>query len=182
MNGFVYDSITNGRNESNPESMFDQTNAPIINTLAKEFAVFDKWFASAPTGTDPNRAFAMSGTSDGILTNFNGSLYTQQSYFDYLREHNHTFAGYYQDDLWALGYFKDLLDRKNSIYVKHIDYFFKDVLAGDLPEFTWLQPILGIYGTSEHPQVPTYLATSRCICDGRRKANKKNIRSDKKWA
>jgi phospholipase C len=50
-------------NESNPVSMFDSATAPIINTLAKEFAVFDSWFASVPTGTDPNRAFAMSGTS-----------------------------------------------------------------------------------------------------------------------
>ncbi len=63
MNGFVMNTIKNGLNESNPVSMFDSATAPIINTLAKEFAVFDSWFASVPTGTDPNRAFAMSGTS-----------------------------------------------------------------------------------------------------------------------
>jgi phospholipase C len=41
---------------------------------AKEFVVFDKWFCSLPGPTDPNRAFAMSGTSDGLVTNFNGTL------------------------------------------------------------------------------------------------------------
>lgn len=72
-------------NETNPVSMFDSKSAPILNTLAKEFAVFDSWFASIPTGTDPNRAFAMSGTSQGVLSNFNGTLWPQQSYLDYLR-------------------------------------------------------------------------------------------------
>jgi phospholipase C len=64
-------------NETNPVSMFDSKSAPILNTLAKEFAIFDSWFASIPTGTDPNRAFAMSGTSQGVLSNFNGTLWPQ---------------------------------------------------------------------------------------------------------
>ena len=99
MDGFVYDSIVNGLTEDNPVSMFDSTSAPIINTLATEFAVFNSWFCSIPGPTDPNRQFAMAGTSEGILTNFNGTLYTQQSYLDYLTDYNRTFAGYYQDDL-----------------------------------------------------------------------------------
>ncbi|RYG60490.1 hypothetical protein EON64_19260 [archaeon] len=47
-----------------------------------------RWHCSVPGPTDPNRAFAMSGTSAGILTNFNGTYYTQTSYFEYLRQHN----------------------------------------------------------------------------------------------
>ena len=121
MDGFVYDSIINELNESNPVSMFDISSAPIINTLALEYAVFDHWFCSIPTSTDPNRQFAMSGTSQGVLTNFNGTLYPQQSYFDYLRTNNRTFAGYFQDDLWALGYFEDLLKEENSIYIKELE-------------------------------------------------------------
>eukprot|EP01031_Cornospumella_fuschlensis_P027234 gene27234-32901_t len=81
MDGFVYDSVKTGLNETNPVSMFDSSTAPIINTLAQEFAVFDRWHCSVPGPTDPNRAFAMSGTSNGILTNFNGTYYTQTSYF-----------------------------------------------------------------------------------------------------
>ncbi len=48
MNGFVLDSINNARNETNPVAMFDKTNAPIINKLAMEFAVFDHWHCSVP--------------------------------------------------------------------------------------------------------------------------------------
>jgi phospholipase C len=55
MDGFVMDAIIHGLNETNPVSMFDSTTAPIINLLAKEFAVFDSWFSSVPSATDPNR-------------------------------------------------------------------------------------------------------------------------------
>ena len=141
MNGFVYDSLANGLNETNPVRMFDMASAPIINTLAMEYSVFDRWFCSVPGPTDPNRAFAMSGTSLGVLSNFDGTLYPQQSYFDYLRQHNRTFAGYYQDDLWALGYFEDLVTPENSQFIKELEpHFYDDVAAGNLADFTWLQP------------------------------------------
>jgi len=128
-------------------NMFDITTAPIINTLGKEFAIFDHWHCSIPGPTDPNRAFAMSGTSRGILTNFNGTLWDQQSYFDYLRQNDRTFAGYYQTDLWALFYFQDTNKPENSQFMYDLDdHFFDDVAAGTLPQFTWLQPQTSSYG------------------------------------
>ena len=75
MNGFVYDSLLNNLDENNSVSMFDSKSAPIINLLGTEFAIFDRWFSSVPGPTDPNRQFAMSGTSLGALNNFNGTLY-----------------------------------------------------------------------------------------------------------
>jgi phospholipase C len=166
MNGFVYDSIISGLNETNPVNMFDETNAPIINTLAKEFAVFDKWFCSIPGPTDPNRAFAMSGTSTGVLTNFNGTLWEQQSYFDYLQKHNRSFSGYYQDDLWALGYFKDLHDPKNSQHIHELDQkFYSDVAEGNLSDFIWLQPRMT---TVSETSVPTWQHPDASIREGER--------------
>lgn len=152
MDGFVWDSVKVAQSESNPVSMFDHTSAPIINTLATEFAVFDRWFCSIPTSTDPNRAFAMSGTSEGVITNFNGTLWTQQSYLDYLRVHNRTFAGYYQDDLWALGYFQDMHTPEVASHIFDLDtHFFADVAAGNLPDFTWLQPRSAVHGVHKQP-------------------------------
>ncbi len=128
MNGFVHDTILNGLNETNPVSMFDNSTAPIINTLAAEFAVFDKWFCSLPGPTDPNRGFAMSGTSMGMITNFNGTLWTHQSYFDYLYQNNRTVRGYYQDDLWALGYFEDMTKPDIAANILDLDtHFFSDL-------------------------------------------------------
>ena len=38
---------------------------PVINTLAKEFAVSDAYFSSVPSNTDANSAFALTGNSIG---------------------------------------------------------------------------------------------------------------------
>ena len=51
MNGFIQTQIDVNQSLINPVSMFDQEKAPIINTLAKEFAVFDSWFSSVPGPT-----------------------------------------------------------------------------------------------------------------------------------
>lgn len=140
MDGFILDAIETNRNESNPISMFDINSAPIINTLGLEYAIFDNWYCSVPGPTDPNRAYAMSGTSNGAINNFNGTLWTQQSYFDFLRENNHTFNGYFQDDLWALGYFKDMLKPENIKNIKPLEFFYEDLKNNNIADFIWLQP------------------------------------------
>ena len=73
MDGFVKVSVDGGKDCMNTIQMFTPYSANIINSLAEEFAVLDRSFASIPTSTDPNRAMAMSGTSDGVVTNFNGT-------------------------------------------------------------------------------------------------------------
>ena len=44
---------------------FQQQDLPVLTTLALEFAVFNRWFASIPGPTICNRAFAHYGTSFG---------------------------------------------------------------------------------------------------------------------
>ena len=50
MTGFVQNAVELGHNASNPMAMFTPENnsAPVINFLAKEFAVMDNWFCSLP--------------------------------------------------------------------------------------------------------------------------------------
>lgn len=114
MDGWLKECSDVGRDLDNPISMFTPETAPIINTLAEEFVVFDHWYCSVPTSTDPNRAYAMSGTSNAMVTNFNGTLWTQQSHIDWLNERNISAGGYYQDDLWALGYYEDYHKHENA--------------------------------------------------------------------
>lgn len=42
---------------------------PVLNGLAKHYAVCDMWFSSVPSQTNSNRAFAFCGTSKGLVNN-----------------------------------------------------------------------------------------------------------------
>ena len=48
---------------------YTSSQLPVLNQLAKHYAVSDAWFASVPSQTNPNRAFTMCGTSDGLVNN-----------------------------------------------------------------------------------------------------------------
>jgi len=69
-------------NNGTPEVMMGYTpeQLPVLNGLAKNFAISDEWFCSMPGGTDVNRAFSLTGSSLGHLNNFqNGVQYTEWS-------------------------------------------------------------------------------------------------------
>jgi len=66
MGGFLSDYQTTASKKPNcilqaytPESL------PVINTLAREFAISDAYFCSVPSNTDANRAFSLTGNSIG---------------------------------------------------------------------------------------------------------------------
>lgn len=61
---------------------------PVMHALAKQYAVSDYWFCSVPTQTNPNRAFATCGTSDGQIVNGNLglSLFSSDTVFNRLEE------------------------------------------------------------------------------------------------
>jgi phospholipase C len=48
---------------------FTPDQVPVISTLARAFGVSDRWHASAPCRTWPNRFFAHAGTADGYVNN-----------------------------------------------------------------------------------------------------------------
>ena len=76
---------------------FTSGQLPILNQLAREFAVCDRWFASMPGPTEPNRLFAMAASSGGlddsptleglqfaVATGFDGYEFENGSIFDLL--------------------------------------------------------------------------------------------------
>ena len=82
---------------SNPDycnvmSGFKPADLPIINSLADEFAVMDRFFAAHPGPTWPNRMYTLSGTSAGSTETFywyqgvNGALFPQKTIFDQIGE------------------------------------------------------------------------------------------------
>lgn len=72
--GFVYDyATTKSSHEGGAKSNFGEimkcyspSQLPVMNTLAKEFAVCDNWFSAIPGPTWPNRFFTMAASSGGF--------------------------------------------------------------------------------------------------------------------
>lgn len=70
MSGFAWDYYASYEKEpSEVMGAYAAEQLPVLNGLARNFAVSDRWFSSVPTQTDPNRAFSVCGTSNGTEQN-----------------------------------------------------------------------------------------------------------------
>jgi len=130
--------------------MYGPEMLPIMSSLAKGFAVCDHWFASAPTQTIPNRAFAAAATSQGHLDN-HVKVFTCPSIFGRLTEANIDWAiyGYNRDPLTRLD-FPDTQHAEES-HFGHFRDFLERAASGNLPAYTFLEPSFGAGGNSQHP-------------------------------
>ena len=69
MGGFAADYATKSPRPGDVMHGFSPAQLPVLNTLARSFAVCDDWHASAPNQTWPNRFFLHAGTADGYVNN-----------------------------------------------------------------------------------------------------------------
>jgi phospholipase C len=136
--------------------------APVINGLARAFAVSDEWFCSVPSQTFCNRSFVHSGQSHGFVNNA-----------DYVKWHDNTAPTIFERLTAALGpgrdwrvYWdhEDVLPLTRLIHprLRHGAFdgnfrsfasFAADCAAGDLPAYTFIQPRLIIDHNDMHPPV-----------------------------
>jgi phospholipase C len=123
---------------------------PILSGLAKGYAVCDQWFASVPTMTMPNRAFALAATSQGHLDD-HVKIFTCPSIFGRLSDKNVDWAifGYNRDPLTRHD-FPDAQDADDS-HFGHFRDFQERAAEGTLPAFTFLEPSWDATGNSQHP-------------------------------
>ena len=146
-----------GKDESNycgVMDMFSTKHLPVLNALADEFLLMDRFFASVPGPTWPNRLFHLTGTSAGLTETSNpwyrgvtGKLFPQRSIFDQIREAGLTWRNYVNDTPWEL-----MLDGVASYpeNVVLLSKFFEDCAVGELPAFSFINPRAGINFTSKH--------------------------------
>ena len=130
--------------------MFTPDLLPVLSGLARGYAVCDQWFASAPTETFPNRAFASAATSQGHMDD-STSKYTSQSIFGLLSAHglNWSIYGYDNEPVTRLD-FPDISDAAES-HFGQFDDFKAAAAAGALGCYTFLEPSWGSSGNSQHP-------------------------------
>ncbi|RWV80050.1 hypothetical protein GW17_00058729, partial [Ensete ventricosum] len=100
MNGFVQQAEKEKPGMSSVVmNGFKPEAVPVYESLVREFAVCDRWFASMPASTQPNRLFVHSATSHGFTSNDTKKLVAglpQKTIFDSLHEAGLSFGIYYQ--------------------------------------------------------------------------------------
>lgn len=87
MSGFLADYALTGAGPTAAGQIMQSFGAPeanVINGLARNFAVCDRWFASVPAQTWPNRGFVHAGSSDGHINNDDYELYDIPTIFNVL--------------------------------------------------------------------------------------------------
>jgi len=132
-------------------NMFEPTRVPVISALATEFALFDRWFASVPGPTHPNRLYALTATSHGTINNdVPTEGLPQEMFFDKLDEVNATWGLYYTDAIWALMLGR-LRTKESKTHIKTWAQFLTDVKDGKLPNYTWLEPRFALDPTTKQP-------------------------------
>lgn len=100
MNGFAQNAerIQKGMGEIVMNG-FKPEAVPVYKELAVNFAICDRWFASVPASTQPNRLYVHSATSHGATSNNTKLLaegYPQKTIFESMDEAGFTFGIYYQ--------------------------------------------------------------------------------------
>ncbi|KAJ3309355.1 hypothetical protein HDV04_006194 [Boothiomyces sp. JEL0838] len=163
MNGFVQNALRTGSFPQNDVDLvmasFDPKDIPVFTTLAQEFMVCDRWFASGPGDTQPNRAFSHSGTSHGVIdstaqTAISG--FPQKNIIDVMMAKNRTWANYYLEipTLILMQDLQQILQPGVNAFDLDSD-FMKHAQAGTLPEYSFLDPYYGDFAGAANPDLNT---------------------------
>ncbi|HKP36686.1 MAG TPA: alkaline phosphatase family protein [Pyrinomonadaceae bacterium] len=133
---------------------FTPESLPVINGLAREYAVCDHWYSSVPTQTFPNRSFVHAATSSGYVTNF-WKTGTHDWDIDYLLNKTPTIYNKLSEKGvdWRIYYGNALLLCNALLIQKELwqylpldrhffpfSQFAEDARNGNLPPYTFIEP------------------------------------------
>ncbi|HZZ20615.1 MAG TPA: alkaline phosphatase family protein [Opitutaceae bacterium] len=149
MSGFLSDYATTAAGTGSAGQMmqsFGPDDVPVICRLARSFAVSDRWFASAPTQTWPNRGFVHSGSSDGHINNENYEPYANRTIFNALEDAGKSWGVFHDTDIVpSLTHvqFLQLWDKEDNF--QKFDEFTRlcaapAASAQKLPSYSFLEP------------------------------------------
>ena len=129
---------------------------PVLSTLATAFGVSDRWFASAPCQTWPNRFFVHCGTAGGWVNNAPYHFpYTMPTVFNLLEAVGKTWRIYFHDVPQASTLSR--IWRESTKGFRPFATFLADAGNGTLPSYSFIEPryftdvLLGQVPNDEHP-------------------------------
>lgn len=143
MQGFVASYFDQQRDIAQSRKImhyFAREKLPVLTTLALEFAVFNRWFASIPGPTLCNRAFAHYGTSFGHVGM--ELFYSNQrfkSIYERLDAAGRSAKLYYFDQASSTLEIVNLLQNQSQFFGTY-DQFLADCAAGTLPAYAFVEP------------------------------------------
>jgi phospholipase C len=113
---------------------------PALAKLAREFAVCDSWFASAPCQTWPNRFFVHTGTADGYENNYPKALFFKMpTVFDsFDRAPSKPSWALYHHDLPQTLTLSELIRKAQNFHL--FDTFLRHAREGALPNYSFIEP------------------------------------------
>jgi phospholipase C len=158
MQGFVKSYFNQRRDVAHSQKImyyFKKDDLPVLTTLALEFAVFNRWFASIPGPTICNRAFAHYGTSFGRvdMDPFDviepiKSIYTRLIN----ASPKHTAKVYYYDTTSSTMEVVNLLQNQPELFGTY-KQFLSDCDQGNLPEYSFVEPNYNDHETDSGEEV-----------------------------
>jgi phospholipase C len=139
--------------------MYAAETLPVLSGLAKGFAVCDGWFASVPTQTFPNRAFAVAGTSLGSINNSSQGTptFNTPSVFGKLADAGHTWKiyGFSGTPLTSHNFPDTVHPGPNGEVVSGFARFQADAASGNLAAFSYIEPEWATYPRQGDPPATT---------------------------
>ncbi|XP_010240877.1 PREDICTED: non-specific phospholipase C3-like [Nelumbo nucifera] len=159
MNGFAQqaESVEKGLSETVMNGFRPEV-IPVYKELVSQFAVCDRWFASLPSSTQPNRLFVHSATSHGYISHDTMKLiqgFPQKTIFDSLDDAGLSFGIYYANLPSTLLY-RSLRRLKyiKNFYPYDVE-FKKHCEQGKLPNYVVIEPryfeTKSMPGNDDHP-------------------------------
>lgn len=160
MNGFVDNYARRDPPPRDPTEVmhcYTPEQLPVLSMLARSFGVCDRWFASAPCQTWPNRLFAHCGTAGGRVDNWAVPVpFFLPTVFRRLERNGHDWRVYFHD-LPQTAALADLWSRIPTHFRLFEEEFAADAAAGRLPAYSFIEPryypspITGELPNDEHP-------------------------------
>lgn len=153
MSGFVSNFVRKwpGAAPEIPMHGFTPEQVPVISELARSFGVSDRWHASAPNQTWPNRFFAHTGTAGGYVNNESKHApFRMPTIFNRLTQKKRSWRIYRHDAAHAM-----LLSQIWSEVPDHIYHFnpqfLEDARTGNLPNYSFIEPRYFVLPLSSPP-------------------------------
>jgi len=140
---------------------------PVLSTLAREFAVFDAWFAGVPSQTYCNRSFFHASTSHGYVTNEHNGGHSKwldapptDTIFNRLDDAGLSWKVYYDErqliSLTGLIHAPALEKLWRTKHFGFMSEFYEQAAAGTLPAYAFLEPRLVYNHNDFHPPVGVF--------------------------